>query len=910
MDTLNKLLLRQIKRNQLNPDEIPEDMMRLLKAISNSYDHYENDRELIERSIELSSQELMEAKTKLHKEYEAQKRVLENLKELLIELGPTEIDNNGFFDEDDVVIISNFIRKEIHRRKDAEDRLVQSEYRFRSLIQNISDSITTIDQNGIITYQSPSIERILGYTVDEFIGNSIFSYMHPDDREHVNTSLMSVLNKRGVFAPFEFRIRNKAGKYIFVESIGNNLLYDPSVNGIVIISRDTTARRKQQEELIKSKEIAESATKAKSNFLAMMSHEIRTPLNGVIGMTGLLMETDLTEQQKDFIDTIRLSGDALLSVINDILDFSKIESGKMDLEEMPFEVRMCVEDALDLLSRKAQEKKLHLLYYFEGSVPRRIKSDMTRLRQILVNLISNAVKFTEKGEIIIRIASKHLSESRYELTFSVKDSGIGISEEKLHKLFQPFSQVDSSTTRRFGGTGLGLAICHKLTELLGGRIWVESTKGTGSVFHFTIVADGVADETNDITEEDFSSIQGKRVLIVDNNPDPDSILTMQLQQWGMRLKTSTSMQESIEWIDFGVPFDLLIINMSCPKTDGFDFLNKVREYKSPIELPAILLIPADNECTTEIIGNQQISAIITKPLKHSQLFDTLMNIFSDKSFSSLRKVFQKQLNEKLSENFPLRILIAEDNSINQKLAVAIFARMGYLVDVAGNGLEVLDAMKQKEFDIIFMDLQMPEMDGIETTAEIIKLYPESRPKIIAMTANTFAGDREICIEAGMDDYISKPVQLQNIQNALKKWGSQISPKHPVISHSKQQINSSFLDSTVYQRFCDLDKDSGCELYKELMHQFFIQLPNDAANISKLAHSERTKELTKVVHSLKGASLSIGADKIATICQSIEKSIIQGSPTKETSVLIEQLKEASVHTKKEYYNFLLLIEQKN
>ncbi len=483
-------------------------------------------------------------------------------------------------------------------------------------------------------------------------------------------------------------------------------------------------------------------------------------------MSGLLLDTPLNAEQRDFAGTIRDSGDALLTIINDILDFSKIEAGRMDIEAHPFDVRECVESALDLIGSRAAEKQLDIAYQFEGEVPDAVNGDVTRLRQVLLNLLANAVKFTDSGEVVLTLTSRQV-EGAVELTFAIRDTGIGLSEQGMGRLFQSFSQADSSTTRKYGGTGLGLAISKRLAELMGGSMRAESAgPGHGTTFTFSIVAP-LADSPQARRRELLGqqpALAGKRMLVVDDNATNRRILALQAGKWGMQVRHTESAGEALRWLEQGEVFEVAVFDMHMPEMDGLALA--IRAHALRPALPLVLFTSLGRREAGDTEG--LFTAYLNKPLRQSQLFDTLAGLFVapdvPKSGGAPAKA---AVTEELALKHPLRILLAEDNVVNQKLAMRLLLQMGYRADLASNGLEAVEAVGRQVYDVVLMDVQMPEMDGLEASRQITSLWPAGqRPRIIAMTANAMQGDREMCLAAGMDDYITKPIRVNQLVQAL------------------------------------------------------------------------------------------------------------------------------------------------
>ncbi len=684
-------------------------------------------------------------------------------------------------------------------------------------------------------------------------------------------------------------------QYKALQTLAHQVVNQLELRGsLKILKSVLTERRRMEEAAQKARAAAEAANRAKSEFLATMSHEIRTPMNAVIGMTELLLGTQLTEKQRDFVETIRSSGSALLTIINDILDFSKIESGKLQLEQQPFNLRSCIEESLDLLAPEAAQKGLELVHLIEQSTPDTIVGDINRLRQILVNLLCNAVKFTHFGEVTLSVKARKLdvegaleAGERYELLFAVKDTGIGISTESLSRLFQPFSQVDASRDRHYGGTGLGLVICQRLCQLMGGRIWVDTKLGTGSTFFFTIVIQSVKSPARSELKTTSLQLVGKRLLIVDDNAASCQMLVQQGQAWGMLTDVAQSGAEALALLRQGEPFDLVLLDRQMPGIDGLELAAQIRQQPRHSLLPIVMLTSIGQPETSDpsIIAN--FAAFLNKPIKQSHLYKVLIQVLVREPIPVHPASSQLEpIDLLLAKRLPLRILLAEDNVVNQKVGLLLLQHLGYRADVVSNGMEVLEALRRQPYDVVLMDVQMPQLDGLATTQRICQEWPPSeRPVLIALTANAMQGDREMCLSVGMNDYISKPIRLQELARALSQCQPLLTDWATVEVKPLSTLPS-VLDSAA---FLELRQMLGQDKFlAEVIDTYLEDTPKLLQVMAASVVQSKAAALLEAAHTLKSSSALFGATSLSHFCQELETSGLRGKWT-EAAALMPQVK---------------------
>jgi PAS domain S-box-containing protein len=648
--------------------------------------------------------------------------------------------------------------------------LESTEQSYRQLVESVQVILWRRNiQSSVFTFVNREAEALLGYPLENWLTQPNFwtEHIHPEDRALAESSCAAAASARQT-AEFEHRMTTADGETLWLRSSVRVMAGGGRTNELVGMMINITARKRAQE-------AAESANRAKSEFLANMSHEIRTPMNGVIGMAELVLDTELTREQREHLEILKTSADALLDIINEILDFSKIEAGKLDLDLIDFNLRDILETTAKALSLAAHAKGIEITCEVQPEVPELIVADPTRLRQIIVNLIGNAIKFTERGEVAVTVTIDSAEDENFKLHFAVRDTGLGIPLEKQKSIFEAFSQVDSSTTRKFGGTGLGLTISSRLVGLMGGKIWVESEPGKGSTFHFTAQAQASNRQSADSNKIEQERLREVRVLVVDDNSTNRRILGDTLKRWGMTLQLETSAVAGLRALQEahgqGLPFQLVLTDMQMPEMDGFSFVEKIRENPKVADVTVLML--SSGRFQGDVARGKELGVAyqLSKPVARAELLVSIQQALGKLEVTQSSTLITPS---SLREPGPgVRILLAEDNKVNQRVAVRMLEKNGHRVIVAGTGYEVLAVLEREEFDLILMDVQMPEMGGLEATVAIRKKEESTgrHVPIVAMTAGAMQGDHEKCLAAGMDGYISKPVRSQELIEMVMKHAS-------------------------------------------------------------------------------------------------------------------------------------------
>ena len=758
-------------------------------------------------------------------------------------------------------------------RREAEKAVRESEEKFRSLAER-SPNMIFINKDGRIVYANERCAQILRYTREEFYAPDFDFYrlISPESRKLVRENFDKHMLGQEV-RPYEYTIVSREGRRIEV-ILNSKLITYGGANAILGIVTDITELKRAEEGLRHAKEQAEEANRLKSEFLANMSHEIRTPMNAIIGMTDITLDTELNEEQRDYLSTVKESARSLLELLNDILDLSKIEADRIELETIDFDLRVTVEGVADTLATKASAKGLELACIIHSQVPCLLRGDPGRIRQILMNLLGNAVKFTDEGEVVIRVELEEETEDAAKLVFSVVDTGAGIPQDKQATIFQSFTQVDGSTTRKYGGTGLGLSISKRLVEMMGGQIGVESQEGRGSRFWFAVSLQK-QEEAGEQLPPVAPDIRGMRILVVDDNQTNRTILVKMTESFGCSPEAVENGEEALQALKRAARteqlFDLVLLDMQMPGMDGEETLRAIKQDPEIKDVTVMVLTSLGVRGDASRLEASGCAGYLTKPIKQSQLFDAIITVLSRREAADrqpIRIVTRHTVAEEKRRR--TRILLAEDNPMNQKLAVALLKKAGYTVDAVDNGRLAVEAANRRAYDLILMDVQMPEMDGFEAT-KVIRRKQEGKkcPPIVAMTAHAMKGDREKCLQAGMDDYLAKPIEPQELFDAIAKWTGASDPQETMVGRGESGVGQSTPHLPIDLKAA-LDRfDGDQEFLRDMLLEFLDSASGQLKTLEKAAARGDAGLIEREAHSIKGAAGNLGAAAIADVSLKLE-----------------------------------------
>jgi PAS domain S-box-containing protein len=787
------------------------------------------------------------------------------------------------------------ISRDITKRKQAEETLRESEEKYRALVEKANEAIY-IAQDGVFVFANPRMVEVLGVPARELEGKPFLDFIFSEDRELVGAKYAKRVAGEHVADRYDFRMIGAGGQTIWVFLSAAAIQWNGRSATLNMLS-DVTARKQAEAELEQTNRAlaeatarAESANQAKSDFLANMSHEIRTPMNGVIGMTGLLLDTELDEDQRRYAETVRTSGESLLALLNDILDFSKIEAGKLKLETLDFDVRALLDDFAGLMALRAQDKGLEFICAAAPEVPAHLSGDPGRLRQVLLNLAGNAVKFTHRGEIAVRASVASETDTAVVLRFSVKDTGIGVPADKQELMFQKFTQADASTTRKYGGTGLGLAISKQLVELMGGEIGLVSEEGHGSEFWFTALFGKPVGMARPLRPP--AQIRGVHILIVDDSPTNRDILAAQLNAWGMRPEETSNGPDALLALarakDAGDPFAAVILDMQMPGMDGEDLARTIKSDEALAHTILVLMTSIGQKGDAKHMEELGFAGYLVKPARQSDLFDCLAAVLAGAAPAQpVRTIVTRHAIREMRRG-ALRILLAEDNITNQQVALGILQKLGLQADAVANGAEAITALESVAYDLVLMDVQMPKMDGLEATAHIRD--PQSAVQnhsipVIAMTAHAMRGDRERCLEAGMNDYVTKPVSPQALADTLARWLPGESAARPTNASAEpvaavpatagpaaepEAETLVFDRPTMLARLMD-DED----LARAVVVGFLEDMPRQIVALRSYLEAGDAEGAVRQAHTIKGASANVGGESLRAMAFEMEKAARAG-----------------------------------
>jgi PAS domain S-box-containing protein len=760
------------------------------------------------------------------------------------------------------------LQKEIVERKQTERTLEDRTSFLNSLIENSPVAIVGLGADQAVQLCNPAFEILFRYRLQDILGRRLSDLLAaPEIRSEVAVSSERLL--QGKTTHVVTRRKRGDGTLVDVDGFSVPIFGDGKVTGAVVLYQDITERKRSEEALLKAKEDAESASRAKSEFLANMSHEIRTPMNGIIGMTELTLDTDLTTDQREYLRMVKTSADSLLVLINDILDFSKIEAGKLELEMLDFPLRESLGETLKVMALRTHQKGLELAWRVAPDVPDRLMGDVGRLRQILINLLGNAIKFTEKGEVVLEVEKEGEDASGILLHFRVRDTGIGIPKEKQELVFEAFTQADSSATRKYGGTGLGLAITSRLVDLIGGKIWLESEPDRGSTFHFTGHFGFAEDNGEATTRADVEIAQGFPVLVVDDNETNRVILLEMLSAWGLRPEPAEGGKTALEKLkrahEQGQRFRLVIADMQMPDMDGSTLSEEIRKSPSFGNVPILLLSSSPQQDETSRSHNLAMISYLTKPVQPSELLNAIFGVLSNPLDIPDPPAAKQDLPSERAQG--MTVLLAEDNAVNRKLATTLLEKRGHTVVVAQNGREALDALERGSIDLVLMDVQMPVMDGFAAMRAIRAKEQNTgaHVPIIALTAHAMKGDKERCIGAGADEYVTKPLRLAELLAAIDRLRTGIASVSAHAPAAAGGATSSALDLAEALERVEGDR----ELLEEIARIFADECPSNIAAIRLALEAGDAHQLEILAHTIKGASANFGASGVTEAALKLE-----------------------------------------